>query len=109
MFVPAPGIVGDRPGVPDCARGLLQLFRGNPARCLNHIRRESSAQRSVSIEYGTAADDAARGGDRVFAFQGKMLAWRVVMPDGRIVADNAIGLRVPRSEYATSCIGSYVL
>src|SRR5262249_41160664 len=78
MLVPAPGIVRDRPCLPDQARRLFQLRAGNPAGLLDHRGGETTAERGVVIEHRPATDDAARRGKAVFAVEGKILAATVV-------------------------------
>ena len=58
LLVSAPGIVGDRTGMPDQARGFFELRLRNPAGRLDHFGRIFCAQRGVVIEHGAAFDRA---------------------------------------------------
>src|SRR5450755_4866414 len=106
MLVPAVGIVGNRPGVPDDAGGFLQLLTRNPACRFNHFGRISLAQRCIALENRLAADGTVACCDDVFASQGKMLGWGRVAASNRIIADDAFGQGIPGYKLSRAAAGS---
>ena len=89
MLVPAPGVVGDRPRMPDQARRFFELPAGNPAGRLHRFRRVSGgrARRSDRTPAGRPPS-LVDGRDAVLAVEGKML-------DGRRRSGRSRGRRRP--------------
>jgi len=109
LLVPAPGIVRDRPGLPDRACRLLQLTGRNPACRFDHFGRISFAKLGIAIEHRAAADCTVDSCNLVFASQGKMLARCLVAARARIIANDAVGQRIPGNELSRAAGGSQML
>ena len=84
LLVAAPGVVGNRAGFPDQARGLFDLSSWDPADRLDLLGRIVPTQLRVELEGGMADHVAVACGDAIFALEREIRAvaivwhWRVV-------------------------------
>src|SRR5271166_3142969 len=95
MLVPAPGVVGDRPRIPDELRRSLHLLGRNPTDLCYALGRMAGAKLRIMRERRPAANHSLLGRNRDLAFKGETLDGRGVAARRGVVGDGLADQSVP--------------
>ena len=98
MLVPAPGVVGDRPRIPDQSRRRLKLVGHDPADLRHALRRIAGAKVRIVREHWATAEHSLVGRNDGLTFNGEMFDGGAVAARRGVVGDGCARQCVPCDE-----------